>query len=243
VQTEARRRLFLAPHLDDGAISHGGTLLAAQRAKPCKPYTVIATVFSRVNYTKEGLGDAAIVTPIRQNEERMVMGSIGVGTLFLGFSECPLRGYTISDPLDYPKRIKPELDQGSIPRISARLGELFAGYDEVLAPLAIGETAHVDHRIVHHAAVAAWRACPGIRLVFYEDLPYIGQDIRDLISAFDGLRAVTVPIDIEAKIRLIQGYASQPIAAWEDLIRRAAGDPPVERTWILEAPEVLARLD
>ena len=89
---------------------------------------------------------------------------------------------------------------------------------------------------MRQAAVAAWRACRRIRLILYEDVPYIGQASRDALSALDGLRAVTVPIDIEAKIELIQGYASQPIAVWEDLIRRAAGDPPVERTWIVETP-------
>lgn len=236
MQTETQQRLFLAPHLDDGALSFGGSLMAAQRVKPGGPHTVVATVFSRANYTKAGLGDPATVTFIRQNEERTVMGSIGVETLFLGFADCPLRGYTIRDPLDYPKHIKPELDQGLIPRLSARLGELFAAYDEVLAPLATGKSAHVDHRIVHQAAVAAWHACRGIRLILYEDVPYIEQDSRDTLSALDGLRAVTVPIDIEAKIELIQGYASQPIAEWEELIRRAAGDPPVERTWIVSVP-------
>ena len=236
MQTETPRRLFLAPHLDDGALSFGGSLMAAQRAQPGGPHTVVATVFSRANYTKAGLGDPAAVTPVRQNEERTVMGSIGVETLFLGFADCPLRGYTISDPLDYPKHIKPELDHGLIPRLTDKFGELFAAYDEVLAPLAIGENAHVDHRIVRQAAIAAWHACRRIRLILYEDVPYIGQDGRDVLSAFDGLRAVTVPIDIEAKIELIQGYASQPIAVWADLIRRAAGDPPVERTWIVSVP-------
>ena len=217
--------------------------MAAHRAKPGGLHTVVATVFSRANYTKAGLGDPATVTPIRQDEERTVMGSFGVETRFLGFSDCPLRGYTISDPLDYPKRIKSELDQGLIPRLSARLRELFAGHNEVLAPLAVGEIAHVDHRIVRHAAAAAWQACRWIRLILYEDVPYIGQDSRNAISSLDGLRAVTVPIDIEAKIKMIQGYASQPIAVWEDLIRRAAGDPPVERTWIVEEPTVLDRLN
>ena len=83
------KRLFLAPHLDDGAISFGGTLLAERVKHPIEIRTVVATVFSHSNYTKEGLGDEAAVTPIRQSEERAIMKSLGVDTLFMGFSRMP----------------------------------------------------------------------------------------------------------------------------------------------------------
>ena len=127
--------------------------------------------------------------------------------------------------------------------MAARLADLVGGFDEVLAPLAIGEQAHVDHRIVRGAAAAAWKRHPRLLLRLYEDVPYIGQVDRDRASGPAGLALTECPIDLPAKLRLIQGYASQPIESWEELIRRAAGHPSVERTWIVSGPDALGRLE
>jgi len=129
---------------------------------------------------------------------------------------------------------------------SGRLAGLLDGFDEVLAPLAVGEPAHVDHRLVRQAAAAAWRPRrprrrPALRL--YEDAPYIGRDVRDAVSATAGLRLAESAIDLEAKLTLVRGYASQPIESWEPLIRRTAGDPPAERTWSVDKPEALDDLE
>jgi LmbE family N-acetylglucosaminyl deacetylase len=235
-------RLFLAPHLDDGAVSFGGTLLAETQKPSSEIRTLVATVFSRSNYTRAGLGDEAEVTPIRQTEEKSVMRSLGVDTLFLDFPECPLRGYTISGPLDYPKQIKPELDAGIVEKLAARLEEPFKRHEEVLVPLAIGEVAHVDHRIVRLAASLAWGSNPHLLLRLYEDAPYIGKEKRDRVSARQGFRLEECPIDLEAKLNLIRGYKSQPMESWEKLIRQTAGQPPVERTWIVNKPTLLQDL-
>ena len=234
------KRLLLAPHLDDAAISFGGTLLAEGASR--RPM-LVGTVFSLSNYTRAGLGDASVVTPIRQAEEKAVMSSIGVDTLFLGFPECPLRGYTISDPLDYPRRIKPELDGSTVAGLAMRLEEMIADVDEVFVPLAAGERGHVDHRIVRLAAVAAWRKIePGPAFLLYEDVPYITQAQRDRVAVFPGLRLREQRIDLDAKLDLIAGYASQPTESWEPLIRRAAGAPPVERTWLVSEPQIVEDL-
>ncbi|NIA07810.1 MAG: hypothetical protein GWP14_09310 [Actinobacteria bacterium] len=237
------KRLLLAPHLDDGAISFGGTLLAERAGHSVEIQTVVVTVFSRSNYTREGSGDDAVVTPIRQAEERAVMGSLGVDTLFLDFPECLLRGHTISDPLDYPKQIRPELDAGLVEKLAARFEELLKNSDEVLVPLAIGEVAHVDHRIVHLAAALAWQNNPHPRLRLYEDAPYIGEENRDRVSAIDGFGLEESPIDLQAKLNLIRRYKSQPIESWEELIRQTAGQPPVERIWMVNEPTVLKQLN
>ena len=236
------KRLFISPHLDDGAVSFGGTLLAERQKPSAEIRTLVATVFSRSNYTRTGLGDEAEVTPIRQAEEKSVMGSLGVDTLFLGFLECPLRGYTISDPLDYPKQLRPELDAGIVEKLAARFEEIFNSSDKVLIPLAIGEVAHVDHRIVRLAASLAWRSNPRLLLRLYEDAPYIEKEKRDRVSALKGFRLEEHPIDLEAKLNLIRGYKSQPMESWEDLIRQTAGQPPVERTWIVNKPTLLQHL-
>jgi LmbE family N-acetylglucosaminyl deacetylase len=242
MKLETRRKLYVAPHLDDGAISLGGTLLADGEKDTSKIQTVVATVFSRSNYTKKGLSDAAKVTPIRQAEEKEVMGSVGVATVFMGFGECPLRGYTISDPLDYPKLIKPELEAGVVEAIAESLDKLFKDFDEVAIPLAVGEGAHVDHRIVRKAATMSQRNNPDVIFGVYEDIPYISREDRDRIGVLGGFGLEETGIDLEAKLDLIRGYRSQPIEAWEDMIRQAAGRPPVERKWSITESGVLERL-
>ena len=242
MKSPIRRRLFVAPHLDDGAISVGGTLLATGRRATKEFRTVVATVFSRSNYTKEGLGDSAKVTPIRQAEEKKVMGAIGVDTIFLDFLECPLRGYTISDPLDYPKLIAPELDSGLVGKVAECLDNLFQDFDEVIIPLGVGGLAHVDHRIVRQAATIAREKNPNAICRAYEDVPYVSRADRDRVGSLDGFLAEETAIDLEAKLTLIRGYESQPINAWEYSIRQAAGQPSVERMWFTIGKNALGNL-
>jgi len=236
-------RLFLAPHLDDGAISFGGTLLAENAAGGEAARTTVATVFSRSTFTAQGVGDVDVVSAVRQSEERTVMSSVGAEVLFLDFLECLLRGYTISDVLDYPKRIDPALDAGLVETMAARLDELFAEFDEVLVPLAVGDRGHADHRVVRLAAAAAWSKHPDLGLRLYEDAFYISPADRARISSLPGCRLKETSIDLDAKLKLIQGYESQPIESWVALIRETAGDPPVERTWRVRDPGCLAAVE
>lgn len=233
-------RLFIAPHCDDCAISFGGTILAEGKSAV---RMVAVNIFSRSSYTKAGLGDAATVTPLRQAEERRVMNAVGVETMFLDCPECPLRGYTISDPLDYPRFVLPELDEGLECELANRLTPVFAGFDEIIIPLAIGDFAHVDHRLARRAAGLVLGKNPEIRVRLYEDIPYIHLDLRHGLASCDWLRLVETPIDLDSKIRLIRKYESQPIQAWEPLIRAAAGRPPVERAWIVEDVSLLPLLE
>ena len=235
--------MFVAPHLDDGAISFGGTLLADREKSTGEIRTVVATVFSRSNYTKKGLGDSAKVTPIRQTEERAVMDSINVATLFMDFPECPLRGYTISEPLDYPKSINPELDVGFVEKVAECLDKLLKDCDDVVIPLAVGDLAHVDHQIVRQAATIAKISNPKVIFQVYEDVPYVSSEDRDRVGSLGGFRLEETAINLEAKLNLIRGYESQPIEAWEDFIRQAAGEPPVEIMWSTIRKNALDDLD
>jgi len=233
--------LFIAPHLDDTAISCGGTFLARKHGPEAFRHTVAVTVFSRSNYTRTGLGDEQAVTRIRQQEERTVLGRLGIEPLFLDMPECPLRGYTIRDPLDYPKAVKAELDRDTAVRIADLLVPLLADREAVLLPLAMGPRAHVDHRLCRQAAIRAWQRFPHLAVWFYEDVPYIGASERRQLNTFQGLERQDTRIDLEAKLELIRGYASQPIEEWEQNIRNRAGRPPVERSWRIVSPPILDR--
>ena len=234
------QRLFMAPHLDDCAVSFGGTLLA-EKHQPVK--TTAVTVFSRSNYTKDGLGDADAVTPIRQGEERKAMGSVGADTRFLDCLEAPLRGYTISDPLDYPRLVNLEFDVGLIAELVNLIEPLLEDAEEILLPLAVGDDAHVDHRVVRQASEQALHGRTGIRVGLYEDVPYIRAEMRDRLTSLDGLQLEETLIDLEAKMALLKCYESQPFNDWEPMIRDVAGDPPVERRWILNEVSLLPELD
>ena len=165
------KRLFVAPHLDDGAVSFGGTLLADAATDSDGPQTLVATVFSRSNFVKTGPGDAEKITKIRQAEEHAAMASVGAETRFLDFQECLLRGYTITNVLDYPKRIDPALDPDSVDRIAAALELCFRDADQVLIPLAHGARAHADHILVRDACLEAFGRFPDLDALIYEDIP------------------------------------------------------------------------
>lgn len=234
-------QLFIAPHLDDTAISCGGTLLAHKHDPVACRHMAAVTVFSRSNYTRDGLGAEEAVTRIRQREERTVLGRLGIVPVFLDVPECPLRGYTISDPLDYPKEVNAELDRDTGARIADLLVPLLASCETLLVPVATGPAAHVDHRLCRHAGLRAWTHSPRPNVVFYEDVPYVGAAERRRLNALRSLERHETKIDLEAKLELIRGYTSQPIDEWETNIRARAGRPPVERTWQVVTPQILAR--
>ena len=237
-----QKRLFVAPHLDDCAISFAGTLLAESKNLCVKTKTYVVTVFSRSNFTKEGLKAADEITAVRQAEEKTVMSSFGLEPLFLGFLESPLRGYIISDPLDYPKQLKPELDTGIVEKIAKCLRELFEDFDEILIPLSYGEKAHIDHTIVRTASLLAHKHNADVHVSVYEDVPYITEAERSWFSSLDGIVLKQTAIDLEAKINLIQNYKSQPVDSWEEFIRAAAENPPVERRWTVQSASALESL-
>lgn len=237
------KRLFISPHLDDGAISFGGTLLKENAIPSEHPHTLVTTVFSRSNYTKEGLGNTDKVTLLRQEEEKFTMDSVGVQTLFLDMPESPLRGYQISDPLDYPKHINPKLDANTIETLCELLIPLLDGYHQIFIPLALGEYAHVDHILVHKACIKVLENHPDCNVMIYEDIPYISPDTRNQVSCFHGFTMRSTMIDLESKIELIHNYKSQPIEDWEGFIRNTAGIPPVERYWHVSKRSALQQLD
>gem|GEM_PF-2791077 len=238
----APQRVYIGPHLDDVVISCGGTLHARCCSSDHSEPPLVVTVFSRSNYTREGLGNEREVTPLRQQEERTVLAELGIEPVFLDLPECPLRGYTIQDPLDYPKTLKPELDAKTVEQVAERLAPLLRNCAAVYLPLGLGTAAHVDHRLCRAAALRAQQRFPRIAVWFYEDVPYIVGPVREALKRLPNVEQQQTGIDLDAKLELIRGYRSQPIDAWENMIREQAGQPPVERTWRVQDSRVLTSL-
>jgi LmbE family N-acetylglucosaminyl deacetylase len=102
----------------------------------------------------------------------------------------------------------------------------------LLSPMGIGH--HVDHQIAAQVAVRMAATNAGAELLFYEDFPYVANprvgrgDPDDPPKALSRLglepaQRFVVPVDTDAKMRLLQHYASQvgPLFGDDDGMRLA----------------------
>jgi len=146
--------LYVAPHLDDIALSCAGGVLARARARR---RVVACTVF-----TKSGDAD---IDRTRAAEDARAMAIAGAERIDLGFADAPIRiGVRASFrclALDAP------IDRALVRELTRALAAEIrrVGATEVWLPLGIG--GHIDHRTVFAA-----RAAAGPLARFYEDRPY-----------------------------------------------------------------------
>jgi LmbE family N-acetylglucosaminyl deacetylase len=138
--------LFVAPHLDDVALSCPVHVLRAGEA-------LIATVFTEPQHAH------------RRQEDREAAAVLGADVEHLAFHDAPFRDRAYGDFAGIVFGQAPEYD-GTRDRVARALRSLLPA-DVVVAPLAVGN--HVDHRLVRDAAL---QAVPAERLRFYEDRPY-----------------------------------------------------------------------
>lgn len=168
--------LFISPHLDDAVFSCAGMM---RRLAEDGWQVLVATVFS------EG-GDEH---PQRRAEDLDAAEKLGFEVLHLGFKDAPFRepgNHTLRDILFgwHPA------DSATVLAVADALLALRVkrAPSRVFVPMGVGT--HVDHRIVHEAALAVgW----GSEVSFYEDRPYayargavdrrLGQTLTDEESA------------------------------------------------------------
>lgn len=211
------RHVYLAPHLDDAALSCGGMI--AQQAEagepvlvvtlctaapPGGPYSPLAEEFHR-----EWRLTPAAVMATRQAEERAALDTLGADGFWADLLDAIYRY-----PAAYHSRAalfgQPAADDPLLP--AAR--ELVASLRERLpearfyAPLGVGS--HVDHLITRRAALE--RGGPALGL--YEDFPYAAREgalERQLAALGGGLQARATPIAaaLARKVAAIHAYASQ----------------------------------
>jgi LmbE family N-acetylglucosaminyl deacetylase len=146
--------LYVAPHLDDIALSCAGGVLARARSGR---RVVACTVFTKS-------GDAEI-DRTRSDEDARAMAFARAERVDLGFDDAPVRlGVAASFralALDAP------IDRGLVRELTRVLAAEIrrVAATEVWLPLGIG--GHIDHRTVFAASAAA-----GPLARFYEDRPY-----------------------------------------------------------------------
>ena len=212
------RHIYLSPHLDDAALSCGGSI-AVQRAagEPVLVVTFCTAApaadmrFSDLAlefHSKWGLEPAEVVA-VRLREERRALEIFGADSYWAGLFDAIYRY-----PQAYNTRASlfntPAPDDPLLPTLRQLIGDLRERAPDAAfyAPLGVGS--HVDHLVTHSAA----RMALGDVLSFYEDLPYAtrpGALDQRLAALADELTSRTIAIDttFEKKIDAVKAYTSQ----------------------------------
>jgi LmbE family N-acetylglucosaminyl deacetylase len=187
---------------------------------------------------RAGQSETEAASLIRKTEDRRVLSRIDRNILVRDFDllDAPLRLGISSDAVF--RREAQELASTSEPQVAALIRK-HASRVLIVAPLGLG--GHVDHFVVHNAAI---RSCSPIRLAFYEDLPYatwtqedaLRQRIRET-EAKTGMRLTPAIIRQASafyrKQRVVAAYRSQiSLEEAASIARFAAKYGGGERLWI-----------
>ncbi len=253
------KRIYLAPHLDDGVLSCGG---AIHHQVAAGELVLVITLFAgdppadrRLSAFAQDQPAHRTGTPqpvaLRRAEDLAALALLGAKARHLAFLDAIYRGgpggVWLYDDL---ARLLGEAQPGD-PVTPEALAEAVAaclpgdGPLTLYAPLAIGR--HVDHLLVHQAArlLSEW----GHSLAFYEDYPY-AETPGALAAALAAAGAEDWPVeivalspaDLSAKVQALGYYHSQlavlfgeaeamPSRVWSFALGRSPGAGLVERVW------------
>jgi LmbE family N-acetylglucosaminyl deacetylase len=251
----AFHHVYLSPHPDDAALACAG--LIRQQVAAGKSVLVVNVFAGIPDYRRLSAfarelharwGGAPDPVAARRTEDQVVLTGLGATVEHWDFLDCIYRGQ--DDTWFYPSRddlfgpVHPA-ESNLLLHVALRLARLRGEHEAATFYAPLGAGHHVDHQIVRAGTVALARL--GADVVFYEDFPYVGEtDALDQARAELGLAGwqhTVVPVDPEAKIQAIAGYASQvPVlfgdaAQMADQVRAYArlvmGDEPGhgERLW------------
>jgi LmbE family N-acetylglucosaminyl deacetylase len=240
--------IYLAPHLDDGALSCGGQIFGrAARGER----VLLVTVFTG-DVPAEPLSEDArkvlfymrlkpeSAMAVRRREDREACRELGADFDHWGLQECIYRR-AASGELLYPNlpevfaEPEPDDEESVLAELEPRLRALPAA-GGIFAPLTVG--GHVDHRLTRRAAERVFGKAVG----FYEDYPYVrrfralGKTLRKRSQWRPEVVALR-PEDLAAKVRAIAAYPSQFIGLFgtvrrmEKAIRRHSRKVGGERIW------------
>ena len=220
------RIVVISPHRDDAAFSLGLSiedwLQAGHRVEILNCFTQSEYApFSDVD-SLHGNDKRSFVSAVRRREDvawnKLVGGRLKITDLDL--LDAPLR---LACSVDEVLTIEIRPGDRAVARVAGAVRKLAEkaepGQIGLVLPLAIGD--HIDHRVVHHAAMEAL-AMAAVPLAFYEDLPYAAQPGADetiearakatgfeLTPSFTHEVSAAVADLVRRKHRIAEGYDSQ----------------------------------
>lgn len=256
-----QRHLFVSPHLDDVALSCGGTVaLLRNRGREVTVVTLFVGEIpnaERSEFAEQTIrlwGGHPTPLELRMSEEMAALRVLGVDAetnVWPGqYPDAPFRRHPVEKRWLYTSNWAlfrvPDPSEADIPhRIAGEISTLVDTGTRVYIPLGLGN--HVDHMLA--SAAGRILAGQGVEVVWYEDYPYAERDARVSRLEARGWRPLLVPLsdrEVEAKIRAILCYRSQipSLFGREREVRRRIIDYmmtvsgrgyPAERFW--EAPQ------
>ena len=215
--------LYLAPHLDDVALSCGGQI--AQRTRDGER-VLVATVtagdpsaenlppFAQAHHEAWNLS-AEMVVRNRRAEDARAAAILGAEYVHLPLLDAIYRvdsaGAALYESDETLFGEVASVEDSLVDEIVAMLRKLPAA-DQVVAPLTVG--GHVDHRLTRLAAERAFDS-----LLYYEDYPYAQRNGLEAgyISKFEATTLLLSDEAIETKIAAIEAYESQVDHLFEDI--------------------------
>lgn len=220
--------IYLAPHLDDAALSCGGQIHGATAVnKPIlivtimagdPPPTLIASEFVQELHERWELpADAA---KIRRQEDAEASRILGADFVHWAIPDCVYRMHPDTGLPLYPTwddvvtAVHPA-ELSLIQELTTQFAHLPPA-TRVVAPLGVGN--HADHLVTRQAA----ELCFGTKLWYFEDYPYVQEDgaITAVIPAnTTHWQTCTIPLqptDLAAKVEAIAAYKSQISTFFKD---------------------------
>ena len=217
--------IYLAPHLDDVALSCGGLVweqaVAGERV-------IVVTIcagdpppgqlsrFAESLHARWGIGQEAAAA--RRAEDLRACQRLGAVAQHFSTPDCiyridPRDGnplYTSEAALRGPLH---PAEAGLVDGLQRQLSQALPPMASLVCPLAVG--GHVDHRLVRIVAEGLGRT-----LWYYADAPYVLRAGAELEEASSGMRATDFPVSergLEAWIEAIALHASQISTFWPDM--------------------------
>lgn len=226
-----RRVVVIEPHMDDAALSVGGTMW--QRRYDCE--FIIVTLVGISNFTTQGVigreyFDSKTISQLRKDESEIFCRHIGGRHIAHHILEAPLRYSTdqwnLSWFRQHRKSIYAFVNHTAGPGEHEEWASIIENTiieqqpDEVWMPLGLGY--HVDHELTRSACLALFAAKPelfkGIICKFYQDVPYAviaPNHMNDILSTLRnaGAQLEEERVDISAvmdeKLQLLTLFRSQ----------------------------------
>lgn len=166
---------------------------------------MVVTVFDGVDVAIAARGWRAVASPsLRRLENARALDRLGIDGVSLGFVDAALRGTGEAPNYPMPRDLAGEIapaDAGLVAEVADQLAALVSGGGTVFVPI-VGSFAHVDHRILRHAADRLRLA----QVVYYEEFPYSSP------APLKGLAPEVESVDLDDWVAAAALYRSQCMA-------------------------------